>query len=78
MALFAIEENDRQFVDHLEVAEIEIHKGEKIFRLNSGLLVVQSDDGKFAALVVGDRGTSKKLARQMVRSLTGRIRLDIP
>ncbi|MCL5124801.1 MAG: hypothetical protein M1511_09950 [Deltaproteobacteria bacterium] len=78
MALFAIEENDSQFVDHLEQAEIEAHKEGNVIKLSAGLVIVQSTDGKFAALTVGDPLASRKLARNLVRSLTGRIRLDVP
>ncbi|MGC8660236.1 MAG: hypothetical protein ACP5U1_14315 [Desulfomonilaceae bacterium] len=78
MALFAIEENDIQFVSHLEEAEIEIHKEADVTKLSARLVIVQSCEGKFAALTVGDPAASRKLARQVVRSLTGRIRLDIP
>ncbi|MGC8604611.1 MAG: hypothetical protein ACP5VS_13135 [Desulfomonilaceae bacterium] len=78
MAMFAIEEDDHQYLDHLEEAEIEVHKAEKITKLKSNLLIARSDDGKFAALIIGDSNKAKKMAGQSVRNLTGRIRLDVP
>jgi len=78
MALFAIEENDGQYVDYLEKAEIEVHKDGKITKLKPELLIARSDGGEFAALVIGDPRRARKLAGQSVRGLTGRIRLDVP
>ena len=78
MALFAIEENDGHYADYLEKAEVEVHKDGKITKLKPDLIIARSEGGEFAALVIGDPNRARKLARQSVRGLTGRIRLDVP
>jgi hypothetical protein len=78
MALFAIEENDIQSLEFMNHAEIEIEKSGRIQKLNLALMVARFETGEFVCLILGDRGKARKLARQAIRSLTGRIRLDVP
>ncbi len=78
MALFAIEEDDRQCVEHLEQAEVELEQAGTTTKLKPDLLIARSEDGKFVTLVIGDPARARKLAGQSVRNLTGRIRLDVP
>jgi hypothetical protein len=78
MALFAIEENDHECVEYFDQADVSLERHGKIQTLNPELLIARSEDSKFATLIIGDASRAGKSARQAVRSLTGRIRLDVP
>lgn len=78
MALFAIEENDLQNLEFMGHADIEIEKTGRLQKLNLALMIARFETGGFVCLILGDPGRARRLARQAIRTLTGRIRLDVP
>jgi hypothetical protein len=76
--LVAVEEMDPESVELMTTCTIKLDRGNEVKELRPGLIIVRVKDGRFGALIVGDRRSALRLARQAVRWFTGTIRLDIP
>lgn len=78
MALFAVEEKDPLSVEFMSDADIAIEKNGTGLKLNLEYMIVRYESGGVVCLIIGDPERARKLARQAIRNLTGRIRLDVP
>ncbi|MFH0960962.1 MAG: hypothetical protein V1897_19940 [Pseudomonadota bacterium] len=78
IALFAVEENDLERVEFTNEARLEIEKDHKKISLRPELIIVQSVDGTVDVLAIGNSSIARKNARLLIKTLTGRIRLDVP
>lgn len=74
----AAEENDEEMLEVSDNCTVAVHfAGEKKFA-EQVLVIVRSQNGRFAAFFNGDRRTAKSFAKKALRWFTGTIRLDIP
>jgi hypothetical protein len=78
IALFAVEENDRESVEFVDHADLALEKEAKKVILKPDLVIVQSVNGATGVLAVGNSSKAKKNARLVIKNLTGRIRMDVP
>ncbi|MEI6134614.1 MAG: hypothetical protein WCP72_06550 [Desulfomonile sp.] len=78
IALFALEENDRDSVEFANHTDLGIEKGTQKVILNPDLIIVQLVDGTVGVLAIGNSSIARKNARLLIKTLTGRIRLDVP
>ncbi|MDD3472422.1 MAG: hypothetical protein PHS86_06540 [Syntrophaceae bacterium] len=76
---FQIEEKDPETVVFAKDAIVQLDADGSVQEISSSLIMVRTlDEGAIAALVRTDSSSGKRLARQVVRALTGTIRLDVP
>lgn len=75
---FAIREMDPEVVARAQGCRVTLDAEGTVKKLDPDLVVVRTLDGRLGALVVGSSVDARRLARNVVRSFTATLRLDVP
>ncbi len=77
MVVSMTEEDDESIVID-PGCQVALQRGDETRRLDPGLIIVRTLDGRLGAISVSDAPTATKLIRQALRYFTGTVRLDVP
>ena len=76
--VMAIEDDDAELIERCSARVIHLEREGSVKTLDAEIALAVTKSGVWAALVMGEKADTRRLARKALRQITSTVRLDIP